>query len=144
MLQLPIYYSLDWWKCGNWKNKAREIVFVERWMQWLLLWLKSQRTREASRHSAFMDICQTISHPFKSHLPSRWVLVFVPVVAERNKEAGWTWGFIFLFLVLIRWNEKGRWVQDVLLSPQGFDSFHLHLPRARWRDLMCVCVCVCV
>ena len=30
----------------------------------------------------------------------------VPGAAERNKEAGWIQGFIFLFLVLIRWNEK--------------------------------------
>ena len=38
-----------------------------------------------------------------------------------------------MFLVLIRWNWKGRWVQDILLSPQGFESFHSDLPRAWWR-----------
>ena len=29
--------------------------------------------------------------------------------------------------MLIRWNEKWRWIQDFLLSPQGFESFHSYL-----------------
>ena len=37
--------------------------------------------------------------------------------------------------MLIRWNEKGRYVQAFLLSPQMFESFHLVLPQARW----CAC-----
>ena len=43
-----------------------------------------------------------------------------------------------MFLVLITWNKKGRWVQDCLLSSQGFKSFHSDLRRARWRNLECV------
>ena len=40
--------------------------------------------------------------------------------------------------MLIRRNEKEREVQDNLLSPQGFESFHSDLPRARWRNVVCV------
>ena len=39
--------------------------------------------------------------------------------------------------MLIRWNEKVRWVQDFLLLPQGFKRFPSDLPRARWRNLVC-------
>ena len=51
-----------------------------------------------------------------------------------------------MFLILIRWNEKGRWVQDFLLLPHGFQSFPSDLPWARWHNVVCefVCVCVCV
>ena len=95
-------------------RREKLIAFVaERWMQCLLLRLKSQSAREACHQTAFMGICLTISHKCKHHLPIRWVFLLIPVVAERNKEAGW----IFLFLVLILWNEKGMWVQDFLLSP---------------------------
>ena len=34
-----------------------------------------------------------------------------------------------MLLVLNRWNEKGKWVQDFLLSPEGCESFHSDLPR---------------
>ena len=40
--------------------------------------------------------------------------------------------------MLIRWNKKGRWVQGSLLSPQGFESFHSDLPRARWFNIVYV------
>ena len=43
-----------------------------------------------------------------------------------------------LFLVLIRWNKEGRYVQDFLLLPQGFESFPSDLRRARWCNLVCV------
>ena len=46
--------------------------------------------------------------------------------------------FFLLFLVLIRWNKEGRYVQDFLLLPQGFGSFPSDLPRARWCNLVCV------
>ena len=46
--------------------------------------------------------------------------------------------FIFLFLVLIGWNEEGRRGQDFLLIPQWFESFRSHLPRARWRNIVFV------
>ena len=103
-------------------------------MQCLLLWLKSRSVREASRHPAFMDNFSTISHMCSTYLPSRWVLLFVPGVAERNEDAGW---IFFLFLMLIRWNEEGRWVEDFVLLPQGIESFPSDQPRARWRDLVC-------
>ena len=44
----------------------------------------------------------------------------------------------FLLLVLIRWNEEGRWIQDILLLLQGRKSFSSDLPRARWRNVVCV------
>ena len=43
-----------------------------------------------------------------------------------------------MFLMLIRWNEKGRAVLDFLLPLQGFESFHSDLPRVRWYNLVCV------
>ena len=52
------------------------------------------------------------------------------------------WNFIFLFLVLIRWNEEGKWAHDFFLLHQGFESFPSDLTRERSRNLVCVCVCV--
>ena len=99
-------------------------------MQFLLLRLKSRRSpREASYHPAFMGIRPTISHMCFYFCSS--------CIAEWKEEGAWIWGFIFLFLVLIRWNEEGRWVQDFLLLPQGFESFPSDLPRARWQNLVC-------
>ena len=44
-------------------KRDKHIAFVaERWMQCLLLRLKPQSTREASRYSTFMGICPTNSH----------------------------------------------------------------------------------
>ena len=79
-------------KRGHWKPKQeKKIVFVvERWIQYLLLRLKFQITRKASRHAAFTGIWPTISHACQSYIPDTWVLFLVPSVAERNKEAGWT------------------------------------------------------
>ena len=54
--------NINWCKCGHSQNEAREIVFAaERWIQFLLLRLKSQSTREASRHPAFMCNSRIIS-----------------------------------------------------------------------------------
>ena len=113
-------------------------------MQCLLLQLKSWSAREVSCHQAFVSHCPTISHTCEPYLSSRWVLLFISGVAEWNKEAGCIQGFIFLFLVLIRWNElsrwnkDGRWVQDILLLPQGFESFLSDLPQVRLHNLVCV------
>ena len=43
-----------------------------------------------------------------------------------------------MFLVLITWNKERRWVQNFILLPQGFESFYLGLPRAKWCNLVCV------
>ena len=40
--------------------------------------------------------------------------------------------------MLIRWNEKGRWVQDFLLSSKGYESFHSDLAQVRCRNLVCL------
>ena len=50
-------------KCGHCNSEARDVV-VESWMQCLLLPLKSQTARKASRPPAFMGICPTISHTY--------------------------------------------------------------------------------
>ena len=57
-------------------------------MQCLLLRLKSKSSREASRHAAFMGNCPTVSHMCELYLPSRWVFLFVPSIAERIEHAG--------------------------------------------------------
>ena len=58
---------------------------------------------------------------------------------SRTKQRGWVNLRFYLFVSdLIRWNEKGRGVQELLLSPQGFESFHSDLPQAWWRNLVCV------
>ena len=90
---------------------------IERWIQCLLLRLKSWSAREA-----FMGNCPTVSHTCILYLPRRWVSFLVPGVADRNHHAGWIEGFIFLFMGLITWNGELRWVQDFLLLPQGFES----------------------
>ena len=65
-LQLSIYYILgkvisiganaDIVK----SKREKEIGFVvERWLQFLLLWLNSKGTRVASHHPAFMSNCLT-------------------------------------------------------------------------------------
>ena len=40
--------------------------------------------------------------------------------------------------MLIKWNENRRWVQDSLLTPQRFESFHSDLLQARWHTIVCV------
>ena len=47
-------------KCGHCNSEAKHVV--ESWIQCLLLRLKSQNARKASRHPAFMGICPAISH----------------------------------------------------------------------------------
>ena len=58
--------NLNWHKCGNCKNEVREIDCLRcreiRWIQCLLIRLKSHSAREASRHPAFIGNCPTISH----------------------------------------------------------------------------------
>ena len=66
-------------------------------------------------------------------------------------KASWNWDCLLLRLksrsASISWcslyssgidhgNEEGRWVQDFLLLPQGFESFPSDLPLGRWRNLV--------
>ena len=90
-----------------------------------MLWLKSWSTREAFCYPAFMGNHLNISHTCYTYLPSRWIILFVPNVAEQNQR-------------LIRWNEEGRRVQDFPLLPQRLDRFLSDLPQARWHNLLCV------
>ena len=46
--------------------------------------------------------------------------------------------FVFLFLVFIRSNEEGKWVQDFLLLSQSIKVGPSKLPWARWGILKCV------
>ena len=90
-LQLPIF--IYWCKYRHCQNETREIdcpccPVVQRWTQYLSLKLKSWSAREASHHPAFMGDCPTFSHMCYPYLPSRWVFLLVPGVAERNKDAG--------------------------------------------------------
>ena len=145
MLQLLFYYILEWEiltsanaDIAKMKRQKSIVFIVEWWMQCLWLQLKSRSAREASRQANFIGNWLTVSHTCLLYLPRKWVF-FVPGVAERNEHAGWNESFIFLFLVLIRWNEEGRWGQDLLLLPQGFESLSSALPQARWCKLACVC-----
>ena len=55
--------NLNWCKCGHGKNEAREVdclSFVQRWMQWLLLRLKSWSSR-APRHPGFLGNFPSVS-----------------------------------------------------------------------------------
>ena len=95
MLQLLIYYILEYEISVGTNadiaktNREKKIVFfVERWMQCLLLRLKSRSAREASHHAAFMGNCPTVSHTCYIYLPSRLVFLSVPGVAERNEHTG--------------------------------------------------------
>ena len=88
-------------------------------MRCLLLRLKSRSARKAFRHADFMGNCLTVSHKCLLYLPRRWVFLFVPGVAERHEHAGLIQNYLFLFLVLIIWNEEGRWFQDFFCYPRG-------------------------
>ena len=56
-------------------------------MQCLLLQLKSQSTREASRHADFMGNCLAVSHMCLLIYLGDGVF-FAPCVVEQNKHAG--------------------------------------------------------
>ena len=44
------------------RSERNRLSVVERWMQYLLFWLKSQSAREASHHLTLMSNCLPISH----------------------------------------------------------------------------------
>ena len=78
VIQVLIYYILEQQisaganaDIAKTKRKKQIVFVVERWMQCLLLRLKSRSTREASFHAAFMGNCQTVSHTCQLYLPSR-------------------------------------------------------------------------
>ena len=56
--------NLDWCKCWHCINDAREIdcLCCREVDAMLIVWLKSEGTKEASCHPAYMGICLTISH----------------------------------------------------------------------------------
>ena len=120
--------NLDWCKCWHCINDAREIdcLCCREVDAMLIVWLKSEGTKEASCHPAYMGICLTISHTLD--LSTCWTK--------------WGWRvrlrFCLLFLVLIRWNKEGRWVQDFLVLPQGFRRFPSIFSQARWCNLVYV------
>ena len=124
--------NLDWCKCGHCRYEAREIDCL------CCIEVNAMLIASAKIPERTGSNCLTVSHTCLLYLPRRWVFLSVPDVTEWNEYAGWIWSFIFLFLVLIRWNEEGRWVQDFLLLPQGFESLPSDLPRARWRNLVYV------
>ena len=123
--------NIDWCKCVHCKNEAREIdCLCCREVNAMLIASAKIPEREGNISPCrFYCKYPTVSHTCLLYLPRRWVFLFVPGVAERNEHAGWIKSFIFLFRVLIRWNEERRWVQDFLLPPQGFESFISDLPR---------------
>ena len=78
ILQMPIYYILNQEiSIGTNANIAKtklekQIIFaVEKWIQCLLLWLKSRSARGAFRHAPFMGNCPTISHTWQPYLTCR-------------------------------------------------------------------------
>ena len=72
-------------------------------MQCLLLRLKLRSAREASRHAAFMGNCLTcVSFIF---LVDELFFLFLVYLNEMS-TLGESIVLFFLFLVLIRWNEK--------------------------------------
>ena len=102
--------NLDWCKWEHCKNKAREIdCLCYGEVDAMLIALGRIPEHKGSiSPSTFYGKLPTISHNVLT-LSSRWVFLFVPGVAERNDDAGWIHSFIFLFLVLMMWNEERRW-----------------------------------
>ena len=49
-----------------------------------------------------------------------------------------------MFLVLTRWTEKERWIQDFLFSSQEVWELSFRPNASEGRNRVCVCVCVCV
>ena len=71
-------------KCGRCKNEAREIncLLLQRWMQYLLLRLKSRSSREASHHPAFMSNFPTIHVLALSALVDEFSVLFLVYLNE--------------------------------------------------------------
>ena len=131
--------NFDWCKCGHCKNEVREIdCFCCREVDTMLA--ASAKILECEGSISPSSFCWQLPDSYAHVLTNRWVFLFVPGIAERNEHPGRIYGFIFLFLVLISWNEEGRWVRDFLLLPQRFESFtsDLQRVRARWRNLIFV------
>ena len=99
-------------------------------MQCLLLQLKSRSVREASWLANVIGNWLTVSHTCLLYLPRKEVFLFWVGKSE----------VLSFFLVLIRWNDQGRWDQELLLLPQRFESLSSDLMRVRWRSLARVCV----
>ena len=61
----------------------KQIVFIaDKWMQCVLLQLKSQSLREASCHPAFMGICRAISHTCQPYLLDEFFFLFLVQLNE--------------------------------------------------------------
>ena len=114
MLQLLIYYTLELEvsigtneDIGKTKREKQIVFVVERWMQCLLLRLKSRSAREASSHAASMGNCPTVSHTCLVYLSSD-EFFFLFLVQLNNMSTLGGSKFLFLFLVLISSNEEWR------------------------------------
>ena len=68
---------------------------------------------------------------------SSWNRIFCLLLRLKSRRA---WGAFrrpaFMVLVLIKGTRRGRWVQDFVLLPQGFESFPSDLSRAGWPNLL--------
>ena len=114
MLQLLIYYILELEvsigtneDIGKTKREKQIVFVVERWMQCLLLRLKSRSAREASSHAASMGNCPTVSHTCLVYLSSdEFFFLFLVQLNKMSTQGGSK--FLFLFLVLISSNEEWR------------------------------------
>ena len=114
MLQLLIYYTLELEvsigtneDIGKTKREKQIVFVVERWMQCLLLRLKSRSAREASSHAASMGNCPTVSHTCLVYLSSDEFFFLFLVQLNKMSTLGGS-KFLFLFLVLISSNEEWR------------------------------------
>ena len=114
MLQLLIYCTLELEvsigtneDIGKTKREKQIVFVVERWMQCLLLRLKSRSAREASSHAASMSNCPTVSHTCLVYLSSDEFFFLFLVQLNKMSTLGGS-KFLFLFLVLISSNEELR------------------------------------
>ena len=129
----------------NWSNediarlKQKKKIFLCCWEVEAMLFAlaKIPEYKGSILQSRFYrHFCSTIGQTCQPYLPSRFILS-VPGVTKRSEDHGGIKGFIFLFLVLVRLNEKWNWLQDFLLLPHGFESFPSDLPWQRYQNLMC-------
>ena len=114
--------NLDWCKCWHCINAAREIdcLCCREVDAMLIVRLKSQGTKEASCHPAYMGICLTISHTLA--LSTCWT------------KWGW-WVRLRFCLFISGLNQVSPRFSFVT---QGFRRFPSIFSQARWCNLVYV------
>ena len=116
--------NLDWWKWGNCKNEAREIDCIWcRDVDVMLIALAKILEREGNiSPCSFYKQRLLVTRVSFTYLVDEFFFLFL-VKLNKMRTLGESKTLSFFFLMSIKWDEEGRWVQDFLLLPHGFEIF---------------------